>query len=54
MLEDPNIQHLISWSTTNESFIMSPSSDFSKVLSCVRPVVMMMMMMMVLMWGGAR
>ncbi|KAI9802901.1 MAG: hypothetical protein M1825_002132 [Sarcosagium campestre] len=33
MLEDPNIQHLISWSTTNESFVMSPSSEFSKVLS---------------------
>ncbi|KAL5114428.1 Flocculation suppression protein [Pleosporales sp. CAS-2024a] len=34
MLEDQSIQHLISWSTTNESFVMSPSSEFSKVLSC--------------------
>ncbi|SLM35494.1 flocculation suppression protein [Lasallia pustulata] len=33
MLEDPNIQHLISWSNTNESFVMSPSQDFSKVLA---------------------
>ncbi|KAI9828014.1 MAG: hypothetical protein M1832_003541 [Thelocarpon impressellum] len=33
MLEDPNIQHLISWSTTNESFVMSPSNEFSKVLA---------------------
>lgn len=33
MLEDQTIQHLISWSSTNESFVMSPSSDFSKVLS---------------------
>ncbi|DAA78012.1 TPA_exp: Uncharacterized protein A8136_5715 [Trichophyton benhamiae CBS 112371] len=33
MLQDPNIQHLISWSSSNESFVMSPSSDFSKVLS---------------------
>ncbi|KAF2738078.1 HSF-type DNA-binding domain-containing protein [Polyplosphaeria fusca] len=33
MLEDQSIQHLISWSSTNESFVMSPSSDFSKVLS---------------------
>jgi hypothetical protein len=33
MLEDPNIQHLISWSPTGESFVMSPSTDFSKVLS---------------------
>jgi hypothetical protein len=33
MLEDPNIQHLISWSASAESFIMSPSADFSKVLS---------------------
>ena len=35
MLEDPNIQHLISWSSNNESFVMSPSSDFSKVLASV-------------------
>ncbi|KAK4570531.1 Flocculation suppression protein [Recurvomyces mirabilis] len=33
MLEDQTIQHLISWSSTNESFVMSPSSDFSKVLA---------------------
>lgn len=33
MLEDPNIQHLISWSATADSFVMSPSPDFSKVLS---------------------
>ncbi|KAI1189020.1 HSF-type DNA-binding-domain-containing protein [Nemania serpens] len=35
MLEDPNIQHLISWSSSAESFVMSPSSDFSKVLADV-------------------
>ncbi|TAQ91532.1 hypothetical protein B7494_g155 [Chlorociboria aeruginascens] len=33
MLEDQNIQHLISWSNSAESFVMSPSNDFSKVLS---------------------
>ena len=33
MLEDKSIQHLISWSNTNESFVMSPSNEFSKVLS---------------------
>ncbi|KAI4614630.1 uncharacterized protein J4E87_009430 [Alternaria ethzedia] len=33
MLEDQSIQHLISWASTNESFVMSPSSEFSKVLS---------------------
>ncbi|KAF2725076.1 hypothetical protein K431DRAFT_300478 [Polychaeton citri CBS 116435] len=33
MLEDQNIQHLISWSNSNESFVMSPSSEFSKVLA---------------------
>ncbi|RFU33595.1 hypothetical protein B7463_g2760, partial [Scytalidium lignicola] len=33
MLEDQSIQHLISWSNTAESFVMSPSNDFSKVLS---------------------
>ncbi|TKA67661.1 hypothetical protein B0A55_08144 [Friedmanniomyces simplex] len=37
MLEDQSIQNLISWSNTNESFVMSPSSDFSKVLACVDP-----------------
>lgn len=35
MLQDPSIQHLISWSSSNESFVMSPSSDFSKVLAYV-------------------
>ncbi|KYG41680.1 hypothetical protein M433DRAFT_461248 [Acidomyces richmondensis BFW] len=33
MLEDQSIQHLISWSTTNDSFVMSPSTEFSKVLA---------------------
>ncbi|KUI60620.1 Transcription factor SFL1 [Cytospora mali] len=33
MLEDTNIQHLIRWSTSEESFVMSPSSEFSKVLA---------------------
>lgn len=33
MLEDSQIQHLISWSATSESFVMSPTADFSKVLS---------------------
>ncbi|ROT43596.1 hypothetical protein SODALDRAFT_42906 [Sodiomyces alkalinus F11] len=33
MLEDPTIQHLISWSPSAESFVMSPSPDFSKVLA---------------------
>ncbi|TPX09956.1 uncharacterized protein E0L32_008803 [Thyridium curvatum] len=33
MLEDPNIQHLISWSSSSESFVMSPTHDFSKVLA---------------------
>ena len=33
MLEDKTIQHLISWSNTNESFVMSPSNEFSKVLA---------------------
>jgi len=37
MLEDQSIQHLISWSNTNESFVMSPSSEFSKVLAYVVP-----------------
>ncbi|KAK7746837.1 Flocculation suppression protein [Cytospora paraplurivora] len=30
MLEDNNIQHLIRWSNSEESFVMSPSSEFSK------------------------
>ncbi|KAJ5090450.1 hypothetical protein N7532_009134 [Penicillium argentinense] len=33
MLEDSSIQHLISWSSTNDSFVMSPTSEFSKVLA---------------------
>ncbi|KAK2592939.1 Flocculation suppression protein [Conoideocrella luteorostrata] len=33
MLEDTSIQHLISWSSNAESFVMSPTADFSKVLS---------------------
>lgn len=33
MLEDRSIQHLISWSNNNDSFVMSPSSEFSKVLA---------------------
>ncbi|CAK7268076.1 Flocculation suppression protein [Sporothrix epigloea] len=33
MLEDPNIQQLISWSPSAESFVMSPSPEFSKVLA---------------------
>lgn len=37
MLEDPSIQELISWSNNNESFVMTPSTDFSRVLSYVKP-----------------
>ncbi|KAF3181898.1 hypothetical protein TWF788_006361 [Orbilia oligospora] len=33
MLEDAAIQHLISWATSGESFVMSPTGEFSKVLS---------------------
>ena len=33
MLEDRTIQHLISWSNNNDSFVMSPSNEFSKVLA---------------------
>ena len=33
MLEDRSIQHLISWSNNNDSFVMSPSNEFSKVLA---------------------
>lgn len=33
MLEDRSIQSLISWSSSNESFVMSPSPEFSKVLA---------------------
>ncbi|PSR93637.1 HSF-type DNA-binding-domain-containing protein [Coniella lustricola] len=33
MLEDQSIAHLISWSQSEESFVMSPSGEFSKVLA---------------------
>ncbi|PHH83380.1 hypothetical protein CDD82_1609 [Ophiocordyceps australis] len=33
MLEDSTIQHLISWTSNEDSFVVSPSADFSKVLS---------------------
>lgn len=33
MLEDQSIRHLISWSNSNDSFVMSPSNEFSKVLA---------------------
>lgn len=33
MLEDKSIEHLISWSNHGESFVMSPSNEFSKVLA---------------------
>lgn len=33
MLEDPTIQHLITWSSSEDSFLISPSTDFSKVLA---------------------
>ncbi|KAF9738025.1 flocculation suppression protein [Paraphaeosphaeria minitans] len=32
MLEDQSIQHLVSWSNTNDAFVLSPSSEFAKVL----------------------
>lgn len=32
MLEDATIEHLISWSASNDSFIVSPGEEFSKVL----------------------
>ncbi|OAG07067.1 uncharacterized protein CC84DRAFT_1258265 [Paraphaeosphaeria sporulosa] len=32
MLEDQSIQHLISWSSTNDAFVLSPSSEFAKAL----------------------
>lgn len=35
MLEDHNIAHLITWSQSEESFVMSPSNEFSKVLAYV-------------------
>lgn len=33
MLEDNTIAHLISWSNNGDSFVMSPSNEFSKVLA---------------------
>ncbi|SPO03950.1 related to heat shock transcription factor HSF21 [Cephalotrichum gorgonifer] len=33
MLEDHSIHHLISWSPNEDSFVMSPTPDFSKVLA---------------------
>lgn len=33
MLDDASISHLITWSPSEESFLMSPSNDFSKVLA---------------------
>jgi len=33
MLEDPAIQNLISWSSSADSFVVSPTNDFSKVLA---------------------
>ncbi|KAF3927623.1 hypothetical protein AA313_de0209619 [Arthrobotrys entomopaga] len=33
MLEDAAIQHLISWAQSGDSFVMSPTGEFSKVLS---------------------
>lgn len=33
MLEDQSIHHLISWSPNEDSFVMSPTPDFSKVLA---------------------
>lgn len=33
MLEDSSISHLISWTATNDSFVLTPGEEFSKVLS---------------------
>ncbi|KAK4151029.1 HSF-type DNA-binding-domain-containing protein [Chaetomidium leptoderma] len=33
MLEDPEIQHLISWTANSDSFVIQPSHEFSKVLA---------------------
>lgn len=33
MLEDKSIRHLISWTPANDSFVISPGEEFSKVLS---------------------
>lgn len=33
MLEDTTIEHLISWTPSNDSFVISPGEEFSKVLS---------------------
>ncbi|AEO71465.1 uncharacterized protein THITE_2123849 [Thermothielavioides terrestris NRRL 8126] len=33
MLEDPKIQHLISWTANSDSFVIQPSHEFSRVLA---------------------
>ncbi|ODQ66569.1 hypothetical protein NADFUDRAFT_50485 [Nadsonia fulvescens var. elongata DSM 6958] len=33
MLEDPNSNHLITWSSTYDSFVVTPGKEFSRVLS---------------------
>lgn len=33
MLEDDSIKHLIAWTPSNDSFVISPGEEFSKVLS---------------------
>ena len=33
MLDDPKIQHLISWTANSDSFVIQPSHEFSKVLA---------------------
>ncbi|KAK9458897.1 HSF-type DNA-binding-domain-containing protein [Lipomyces oligophaga] len=33
MLEDSSIQHLISWTRSNDSFVVTPNEEFSRVLS---------------------
>ena len=33
MLEDTSISHLISWSSTNDSFVITPNADFAKACS---------------------
>lgn len=38
MLEDQTISHLISWSQTEESFVMAPNNEFSKVLAYVHRI----------------
>ncbi|ODQ60275.1 hypothetical protein WICANDRAFT_23713, partial [Wickerhamomyces anomalus NRRL Y-366-8] len=33
MLEDDDLKHLIWWSSTNESFVITPGEEFSKALA---------------------